>query len=224
MHPDAVALWYRALTLHQRALLLKGDFGAEPGTPEGTAQRLQMQLLCLSISSSKAALDMLLAGYYSIAFGAIRHMLESAIQCIYVGIEPDQALLWYAQEGRIKAQSKSPEMWKMRDAIKVKARLQPKDLPPPALIDRIYDDWDLMSKGSHPTGTGIMQTVVDGQEEYLYGPTYRRDHCLQGFQVGLFAVSAVLLAVLVLLKPQSEEWHSQREQLLSDVRAWQTTH
>src|SRR5215203_3899141 len=61
MHPDAVALWYRALTLHQRALLLEGDFGAEPGTPEGTAQRLQMQLLCLSISSSKAALDMLLA-------------------------------------------------------------------------------------------------------------------------------------------------------------------
>src|SRR5215208_6794789 len=67
---DAVALWYRALTLHWRAMLGEWEFvDAVPGRPELTAQGLQMQLLGLSVSASKAALDMLLAGYYSVAFG-----------------------------------------------------------------------------------------------------------------------------------------------------------
>ena len=47
-----------------------------PG-PEHDAVLVQLKLMNLTVSSMKAGLDALLAGYYSVAFGIIRHMLES---------------------------------------------------------------------------------------------------------------------------------------------------
>ena len=63
-----------------------------------------MQLLGLGVSAAKSSLDDLLAGYYSQAFGGIRHMLETFVQCLYVSFNPDETEHWYEQEGGIAAQ------------------------------------------------------------------------------------------------------------------------
>src|SRR5262249_51744258 len=66
MHPhaDAVALWYRALTLYRRAALLNWSLSAGD-----TAELVRAQLILLGVSSMKTSLDLLLSGYYSLAFG-----------------------------------------------------------------------------------------------------------------------------------------------------------
>jgi hypothetical protein len=91
-HTDAVALWYRALTQYRRGLPGGWHFEDEqPGSVELAAVGLRMQLLGLGVSAAKSSLDDLLAGYYSQAFGGIRHMLESFAQCLYVDLNPDES-------------------------------------------------------------------------------------------------------------------------------------
>ncbi len=66
-HQRESILWYRALTLHLEAQ--RGRWDPLPG--DGTkkvrrARTVQIDLLALSLCSSKTALDMILVGYYSI--------------------------------------------------------------------------------------------------------------------------------------------------------------
>src|SRR3954469_3511541 len=49
-HPDAVTLWYRALTQYRRAMLGGWTFTEKPDTEELAAKGLQMQLLGLGVS------------------------------------------------------------------------------------------------------------------------------------------------------------------------------
>ena len=39
----------------------------------------------------EGSLDLLLAGYYSLAYAAIRHMLETFVQYFYVVVQPEEA-------------------------------------------------------------------------------------------------------------------------------------
>src|SRR5688572_16188488 len=79
----AVILWYRALTLYRKEMYAGWDFsGYELGSMERSVRVLQMQLLALGVSAAKSGQDDLLAGYYSQAYAAIRHLLETFVQCL----------------------------------------------------------------------------------------------------------------------------------------------
>lgn len=214
-HKDLVALWYRALTLYRQGVMGKWDVGVEQDDPRLAIWGLQSQLLGLGLSSAKAALDMLLAGYYSIAYAAIRHMLETVTQQMYVVVKPDEVKLWYEQPGGLAAQKDPPQMFRMVQAIKTRP-----DLISPDFIDRVYDAWKLMCKGAHPSGQGIYQTVGDSEgKRFIFGAAYGRDLCITGFGHGLFAIDHLLVA-LVVLREQSEEWKATWLAQRGDVSAW----
>jgi len=222
-HSDAVALWYRALTLYRRAILGEWTLtGGEPGSRELAAEGLQMQLLGLAVSSMKAGLDMILAGYYSMAFCVIRHMLETFVQCLYAGLEPDEARHWYEQPGGIDAQTDPPAMLLMCQRIQANPEIKGSELD--GLIDSVYAKWRLMSKGCHPSGAGIRQTASESETRHNVGATYHRDLCLAAFDVGLSPVSNLLPAALMRLRPEArgqiEEWNALR----AEVSAWRTAH
>jgi hypothetical protein len=222
-HKDAVELWYRALTLYRRAILGRWEFTeAEANTPELTSAGLQLQLLGLGVSSMKAALDMLLAGYYSVAFGVIRHMLETFVQCIYARFEPDEARLWYEQEGGIGAQKDPPGMLAMCQAIQAVPEVKGTRLH--ELIDDTYGAWRLMSKGAHPSGVGIRQTEGESEGKFIIGASYRPDLCLAGFDIGLFAVSLLLPQAIIWAKPEVGKWEAEWEKLATQVIAWRVAH
>jgi hypothetical protein len=215
-HREPVAFWYRALTLYRRGMIGEWDF-SDAGEEETklTVWGLQSQLLGLGVSSTKAALDMLLAGYYSVAYAAIRHMLETFVQYLYVAIAPDEAKRWYKQPGGLEAQSRTPGCRFMVDEIK-----QRPDLAPPDFMEKVYTAWALMSKGAHPTGEGIHQTAGDEEGRFfVIGAAYDRDFCLTGFDHGLFAIDNLLVA-LVGLRKQSDEWQAKWEALRPDVSHW----
>jgi hypothetical protein len=222
-HPDAVALWYRALTQYRRAMLGGWTFtGAEPGTIELAAMGLQMQLLGLGVSAAKSSLDDLLAGYYSQAFGGIRHMLETFVQCLYVSFHPDESEHWYEQEGGIAAQEDPPSMKTMCQAIQAEPSFRLTGVP--GLMDKVYNSWQLMSKGAHPSGVGIRQTMGEGETKHLIGATYRRDLAMAGFDIGLFAVATLLPQALRMAKPEIGPWSDEWKQVSKDAGAWRTAH
>jgi len=95
-HAEELFIWYRSLTLHYRAFLR--GFHFDCSDEELIAYGLRLQLLALSLNSSKAALDLLLAGYYSPAFAAIRHMIETLLLCRNVEAWPREAAAFYHPE------------------------------------------------------------------------------------------------------------------------------
>ncbi len=215
-HKEPAALWYRALTLYWRGMLGTWDFSdVDEDMSRLRVYGLQSQLLGLGITSAKGALDMLLAGYYSIAFASIRHMLETYIQYLFVAVEPEAASRWYRQSDDVDTQARTPGCRQMVDTIKARF-----DLVPPAFVDEVYEAWALMSKGSHPTGEGIVQTVGDDEGEFfVVGAIYNREFCLTGFDHGLFAV-VNLLTNLVGLRPQSNDWKGDLGVLQGDISEW----
>lgn len=216
---EAVALWYRALTLYRRALPGVRDFSdLGDSDPRRTARQLQSQLLGLGISSAKAALDMLLTGYYSIAFAAIRHMLESFAQILFVDANPAQARRWYAGEAGGAEQPDPPSMKIMVQDIKAYRELQ--TMNGRNLFDWLYHSWRLMSKGAHPSGAGIRQTESDRDDFFVFGATYHPELCLLGFDHGLFAVAALLPLALNSERTQDEAWNAEWTRLRRDVSAW----
>lgn len=219
---DAVGLWYRILTLYQRGVMGTWDHPVpNAGKDALTVWGLQGQLLGLGVSSAKASLDMLLAGYYSMAYAGIRHMLETFVQFLYVEVCPDEAKLWYRQPGGLKAQAKTPRCTKMIDTIKAHPDLDTTSNKV-QIWDEIYDSWLLMSKGSHPTGQGITQTIGDGQGKFVIGSTYDDELSAVGFDHGLFAI-LLLAQALSWVRPQDEAWRTELASLWNKVSAWRTT-
>jgi hypothetical protein len=221
-HTDAVALWYRALTQYRRAMLGGWTFTAEPGAEELAAKNLQMRLLGLGVSAAKSSLDDLLAGYYSQAFGSIRHMLETFAQCLYMSFNPDDTEHWYEQEGGIAAQTDPPSMVTMCQAIQAEPSFRLTKVP--GFMDRLYNSWQLMSKGAHPSGVGIRQSDGEDDSKHLIGATYRRDLALPGFDIGLFAVASLLPQALRMVKPEIGRWSEDWERVEDDVAAWREVH
>jgi hypothetical protein len=222
-YPDAVALWYRALTLYRRAMLGGWPFtGAEPGSVELAAMGLQMQLLGLGISAAKSSLDDLLAGYYSQAFGGIRHMLETFVQCLYVSFHPDESEHWYEQQGGIAAQEDPPNMKTMCQVIQADPEFRLTKVP--GFMDKVYNSWQLMSKGAHPSAVGIKQTASEHETKHLIGATYRPDLALPGFDIGLFAVATLLPQALRAAKPKIGPWSAEWERVEDDAGAWREAH
>ena len=79
-------------------------------------------------------------------------------------------------------------------------------------LDNVYANWQLMSKGAHPTGEGITQTTGEGEGRFVFGATYNRDLCPLGFDHGLFAVP-LLVQALGWVRPQVEDWTAQIDTL-----------
>jgi hypothetical protein len=222
-HPDAVALWCRSLTQYRRAMLGGWMFtGAEPGTAELAAMGLQMQLLGLGVSAAKSSLDDLLAGYYSQAFGGIRHMLETFVQCLYVSFNPDETEHWHEQEGGIAAQVDPPSMKTMCQAIQAEPRFRLTKVA--GFMDRVYNSWQLMSKGAHPSGVGIRQSEGEDATKHLVGATYHPELALPGFEIGLFAVASLLPQALRMVKPEIGPWSEEWERVEDDVAVWREAH
>jgi len=146
-HQREATLWYRALTLH-----LDAQQGKWPPLPDGGselqryARNTQIDLLALSLCSSKAALDMILAGYYSVGWAAIRHCAEVSIHCHYLAHFPATYQLYYAREDESED---PPRCRQMVDQIKSCHR---NDDSPTARtygesLESIYTLWRLMSLG-----------------------------------------------------------------------------
>lgn len=225
-HRDAAALWYRGLTLFRSGMMGQWEYSRDEGGRDHIiAWGIQAKALGLGVGSAKASLDLLLAGYYSMAYAGIRHMLESTVQVLYLAAFPLESPLWFGKPGHFA-----------RESMKANPGNQPPRFIPPSckkMVDKltehvpqwgdglkiVYDSWALMSKGSHPTSEGMRQTETESDTFHVIGATYVEELCITGFDHGLSAVNRLLHA-LNSVKPQSEEWNAQHDTLTNAIVAW----
>lgn len=215
-HSTEASLWYRGL----RLLLdpFEGEWILPKAEPERSAYILRADILGLEVSSAKAALDLILSGYYSLAFAAIRHMLESSAQTMYIVLFPDRTDPW--QVGK-----KNPAMRFLIDQIK--SQLKKSGFQPELAerFERLYRSWALMSKGAHPTGEGLLQTKPTVEDpRNIVGPAYRPNLSHVAFDHGLWALQMLLLALHSLGRTNSEwdqdfdQWGHERQAFRDSLR------
>jgi hypothetical protein len=226
-HGTEVAYWYRALTLYRRGMTGSFEYPGEKNGPADAvaAWGLQMQLLGLGVGHAKAGLDMLLMGYYSLAYAAVRHMLESFFQCVYLALFPEESPLWYGKPGALAAaeaarktgkkqlEHEPPGCWCMSKRL---GGAMPSVEP---FYETVYRAWKLMCKGAHPSAEGTTQTHTADQGRFDFGATYNEELFLVGFDNGIFAV-ILLMRVLSGVRPQAAEWERALDSLDSRVSAW----
>lgn len=198
-HQREVWIWYRLLTLHRRAFLRGFAFGCPED--ELTAHGLRALLLALGLSCSKAALDMLLAGYYSVAYAAIRHMVESMVLCHYLELMPKAAAAFYA------ASPGAPDPPKVPPFKNIVGELKKTYPDIEHLFVGAYSAWLAMGKGAHPTGIGIVQVLGDEGGRGVLGPTYHPNMATDGFAHGLTAALGLVFET-GRLQPQPPEWEA----------------
>jgi len=184
-----VGIWYRGLTLYVHAI--KGVWKI----PDDAVSTVWMELAGLGVATSKVALDTLVAGYYSAAFSAIRHMMETFIQCHYLSVKPDEVLKWIGARPESGEEPETPGCGSMITELK---RLAPNasetDFRNVAFWDDLRNRWLYMCKGPHPSRLGLDQVRPFGEDsQYHYGATYLEPLSLTGFYYGLFALHLLLL-------------------------------
>lgn len=210
-YTSEVALWYRGLGLMLHAF--PGDWNIPDGEPDRQATILRINLLGLEVSSAKAALDMTLAGYYSIAMASIRHMLEATAQMVYLSLFPDSHVNW-------DPEAENPGMRRMCDQIKSELRRRGARLYGEDRFDALYNSWKLMCKGSHPSGAGLTQVMAqEGEERNIVGSVYRPEFIDVIFDHGLWAILMNLIAFPD-LKTMDQEWVARFQAWTDDRQVW----
>lgn len=221
-HANAVSLWGRALTHFREGIVGKSDFTeAAADASRLRALHAQSQLLGLGVNSAKASLDLLLNGYYSPAFSAIRHMVETFAQCTWLELRPSEASRWFDMPAENDDPLDPPRMRELVDQIKadlIRNGVDKDDVV--NKLDPIYRSWKLMSKGAHPSGEGLAQLLGDKPGQLLVGGMYQPEMCVVAFNHGLFAIANLLPQALDWHKPQSAVWHEAWKRLEEDVATW----
>ncbi len=200
---DYAELWYRLIDLYVRGL--RGETRVED-EEMWQPWEARSELLGLALGNSKAAFDMALAGYYSASYGLIRHLLETWEHVAFIRLEPDTAIAWYQQEGEQSdwkfEPGDNPRRKRLRGEETLKGNLK--------IVERL---WKEMSKGAHPTGEGLVQTMGEGAGRHVLGANFQRNMALLALDSGILA-NHLLLTELFHLIPQDEKWVHQLDDVV----------
>ena len=218
-HPELVALWHRALTLHWHTL--SGTYIGEkhwtyPGTPADRPRLLawhaRARLLGVPGRTSKLALDAALTGYYSESAALSRTIVESWAQAAYLRFYPNEALRWY-QAPESEPTRDPPSKYSTLSKKLRKAKVDPATI---TLADQLYA---ATSKGAHPSAEFFHQAKGEYKgtlQQYFYAPRYAPDYAVDVLEWGVLALLLTLyeLGHLVL---QPEEWHREYRDIRDGV-------
>lgn len=206
----AVDVWYRLLTLHYRAYMR--GFPPASGSPrERTAWELRSELLALGLASSKAALDLLLAGYYTPAYATIRHMIETVLVCRFVETWPNEAAAFYRADEGVPQPPPAPKVSTMIRKLKRRYPAEGKQV-----FEPLHRAWHNMSDGSHPSGIGIVQTRDRQSGDGILGPADHPMMFRDGARPGLIA-TLLIVGEVRSLHPLDEAWNAQFDALSTSV-------
>lgn len=225
-HGDVLETWFRVLTLYCQAIERGFNYrGALQPDEKWQAWALQQELLGLGVSQSKAALDALLVGYYSVAFGAIRHLLESRMQFVYLATFPEEYPLWYGNPGQQASDEMALKPNKKHGpfgpplASKMRSDLIALSPAQQSFFESMYGVWKAMCPGAHPSGEGLMQVDGGTPGRHVFTATYKKNHFMTGFEYGVSA-TIYLLDLLEDFEPQPAEWSRELDAAYGRLQAW----
>lgn len=206
-HAFAFDLWLRALSLYRSCFSGILDWGEALPIETIRALNLRADLLGLAGSSSKPALDALLAGYYWTAFGIRRNLLGAWRRAAFVRLRPEDAPQWFVlpEESPIGADGQPRKGRKALDFATIRKAFDNASDKDQRAFNRVNSGIIHFHGGAHPSAEGLMQQWDEDEQRRIFGPNYNRRLCDFGLKWALFA-HAVLLDEVHTLRPPGDEW------------------
>ncbi len=212
--PDAVAVWYRFLTLYDSMLRREHASPFDDRDVQHKAWHLRLQLSSTAAATAKLVLDASLAGYYSQAFGLIRHMYETWQQMVYVRFNPAAAHQWYTPDGIRMPQEPAPDT--ITNGARKFARKDP-ELELNALeVERQIKG---LNKGAHPSGLAVSQNTTGKPGWSQLGANFNRKLLAQAVSTGTVAL-ALLLHETARSVPVADAWRTEFEAIVEARTIW----
>lgn len=145
-------------------------------------------------------------------------MLETVLQWFYLEAFSDRGYLWTTppNENNIKRMGAKRMREKLLSSIR---RFEPEGDSQAfkEYIERVYQNWELLSTGSHPSGSGLSQVMWRGSNtKRQFGAAYDRYMTLLGFDHGFFALGE-LLSVFETTNRVDESWRQRLARWHEDV-------
>ena len=212
--PDAIAIWYRYLTLFDKMLRREHSTPFEEHDDRHRAWHLRLQLSSAAAGTVKLVLDAALAGYYSPAFGLIRHLYETWQQMVYVRFNPATALQWYSPDGR--QPPREPSAGTIANGLKRFGRNDAALQRHAAVVERQIKS---LNKGAHPSGLVVAQGATGKPGYSQLGANYVRSLLAQVMSAGTQAV-ALLLDETALAVPVDDAWRTEFTAILHARSDW----
>jgi hypothetical protein len=218
-------LWLRAIALFQQAFSRKFEWPVGLSDDEKRAFDLREDLLGLAGGASKPTLDAILDGYYWLAYGMVRSLLETCRRTGYIRLKPTEAFPYFeaptespvGADGQPRRDRAKPVPFaKIKDAYD-EASSQDQEI-----FNKVNAGITHMHAGSHPSPEGILQIYLkEGRK--TFGPVFDRYWAAFGLKWGIFA-NLVLLAEVDALQVQGADWLADYSWLQDAYHTWQAAY
>ncbi len=213
--PDAVANWYGYLTLYDQTLRREHEWPQDESSDAYWSWSVRLNLAAGALASTKLALDAALAGYYSQAYGLLRHMAETWEQMVYLRFNEEAGKQWFSPDGVQPA--REPSQGTILRGIRRHGKSERGLL---GNLNVVEEKVQALNKGAHPSGLMMVQvsTTTPGMRQ-LGGPL---NEALLGACMDLGTVLMALLHHEIQhIAPVDADWETPFDALGEDRRQWQ---
>ena len=212
--PDAVATWYRYLTLYDRTLRREHEWPEDEPSDAYWSWTVRLNLASGALATAKLTLDAALAGYYSQAYGLLRHMAETWKQMVYLRLNEQAAKQWFSPDGLTPAQE--PSQGTILRGIR---RLGKAEFGLLENLDIVEDRISGLNKGAHPSGLMMAQVSTEIAGMRQLGANV--DRGLLGNVMSLGTVfMALLLREIEHIVPADAAWQTEFDSIGKERNEW----
>lgn len=207
-HAEAARLWFRFLALLDQAIQEQARTPFEVG--QYHENELRYQLFAVSAGSAKLAFDGILAGYYAQSFMIIRHMLETWLRVVHIGLYPAEAVKWYAEsDGQPSTRVKTLVSLIRQRVTNPQQR---------ATLHMVRENIETLDDMAHPYIYTMLQTQTESGNQIQFGANYNQGLCRQALHHGAGAMQ-LLLEQWDVAFPLSRQWKDSFESTVRDLHS-----
>jgi len=212
--PDAVATWYRLLSLFDRALRREHESPSTELDDQHRVWEIRLRLVSTSAATAKLALDATLAGYYSQAYALLRHLLETWQQMVYVRVNPSEAKRWWSPDGILPASV--PSTNKITNGLTAFGKTDRELGHNAAQVVIMIKEFH---KGAHPSGLIVSQTNAGKAGFAQLGANFDRRFLANVMSKGTAAM-ALLLQEYARTSSVDTAWREEFAKILQSRTRW----
>ena len=212
--PEAVANWYGYLTLYDRTMRREHDWGEDDPSDAYWSWSVRLNLASGAAATAKLTLDAALAGYYSPAYGLLRHLAETWEQMVYLRLNEQAARQWFSPDGVVPA--RVPSKGTVLGGIRKRGKAEVGLLNNLNLVEHTIS---ALNDGAHPSGLMMVQVSTDTASMRQLGANFNRELLGSVMSWGTVFI-ALLLREIEHIVPSDEQWRAEFDALGEDRRRW----
>jgi hypothetical protein len=175
---------------------------------------VRLNLASGAIATAKLTLDAALAGYYSQAYGLLRHMAETWEQMVFLRLNESTALRWFSPDETSPA--REPSQGTILRGIRKHGKKERGLLDNLTLVEKMICE---LNKGAHPSGLMMVQVSTETPGMRQLGANFNKD--LLGVIMDRGTVfMAMLLREIEYIVPVEDAWQAESDLLGEEQRQW----